>query len=346
MTASNLGAARTTSRQTASSRGAGSGLRRPASLYAKLNSSTGCPAACNPAATSRCSGCFRLVPAPCASTTPRAPRAPAPRTRHRSADTAATPCGSRSGIWTSSDTRLRTAPRVVDGTTGDASPARRPRTPRRRCGVPSAGWQYGRVGGGVPGALPGAALGLAAGVAGLAGPGGVRRADVRAGLGGGALGPGGAGRCDRGDGGGAVRGAAVAGARGAARPRGRPLPGGDGGGGGGHGRAGAPGDTFSEASSADLYLQQRGVPPEALRLETGGRTSYESLAATARFLTAEGRRDVILISDGWHLRRSAEIANATGAHGRIPRRRRTAPTPPAARSSRCCGRPWRSPSAG
>ena len=78
------------------------------------------------------------------------------------------------------------------------------------------------------------------------------------------------------------------------------------------GGPGAPGDTFSEASSADLYLQQRGVPPEALRLETGGRTSYESLAATARFLAAEGRRDVILISDGWHLRRSAEIANALG----------------------------------
>lgn len=78
------------------------------------------------------------------------------------------------------------------------------------------------------------------------------------------------------------------------------------------GGSGAPGDTFSEASSADLYLQERDVPREALRLETDGTTSYESLAASAAFLEREGREDVIVVSDGWHLRRSAEIAAAVG----------------------------------
>ncbi len=73
-----------------------------------------------------------------------------------------------------------------------------------------------------------------------------------------------------------------------------------------------PGDTVSEARAADAYLQERGVPATALRLEVDGRTSYESLAASARFLTREGIEEVILVSDGWHLGRSAEIARDVG----------------------------------
>lgn len=73
-----------------------------------------------------------------------------------------------------------------------------------------------------------------------------------------------------------------------------------------------PGDTLSEANAADAYLQARGVPDTALRLEVDGRTSYESLAASARFMRAEGITDVILVSDGWHLQRSAEIARSVG----------------------------------
>lgn len=78
-----------------------------------------------------------------------------------------------------------------------------------------------------------------------------------------------------------------------------------------------PGDSFSEASSADLYLQAAGVPPEALLLETQGRTSYESLAATARFLMERDIRDVIVVSDPWHLHRSAEIAERVGLQPRL-----------------------------
>lgn len=82
-----------------------------------------------------------------------------------------------------------------------------------------------------------------------------------------------------------------------------------------------PGDTVSEARAADAYLQERGVPATALRLEVDGRTSYESLAASARFLTREGIEEVILVSDGWHLGRSAEIARDVGL---VPR---TSPAP-------------------
>jgi uncharacterized SAM-binding protein YcdF (DUF218 family) len=82
-----------------------------------------------------------------------------------------------------------------------------------------------------------------------------------------------------------------------------------------------PGDRLAEANAADAYLQSVGVPRTALRLETGGRTSYESLAASAGFLDDEGIRDVVLVSDGWHLRRSAAIAEAVGL------RPRTSPAP-------------------
>ncbi len=82
-----------------------------------------------------------------------------------------------------------------------------------------------------------------------------------------------------------------------------------------------PGDEVSEARAADAYLQRLGVPDTALRLEVDGTTSYESLAASARFLQQEGIREVILVSDGWHLRRSAAIARSVGL---VPR---TSPTP-------------------
>src|SRR5688500_7362300 len=74
---------------------------------------------------------------------------------------------------------------------------------------------------------------------------------------------------------------------------------------------------FSEATAADLYLQSRGVPASALRLEVDGRTSYESLAASARFLAAEGIDEVVLVSDAWHLHRSAEIAAEVGLQPRV-----------------------------
>lgn len=72
------------------------------------------------------------------------------------------------------------------------------------------------------------------------------------------------------------------------------------------------GDTVTEARAADAYLQRRGVPAEALRLEVDGRTTYESIAASSRFLADEGIQEILLVSDGWHLGRSAAIARSVG----------------------------------
>ena len=73
-----------------------------------------------------------------------------------------------------------------------------------------------------------------------------------------------------------------------------------------------PGDTFTEASSGAEYLIARGVPDAAIRREVQGKTSWESIAASARFLKAEGRTRVLLVSDPYHSLRIKGIAAEVG----------------------------------
>jgi uncharacterized SAM-binding protein YcdF (DUF218 family) len=73
-----------------------------------------------------------------------------------------------------------------------------------------------------------------------------------------------------------------------------------------------PGDRFTEAKAGQEYLLQRGVPAEALRLEVLGKNSWESLAATARFLRAEDIDEVLLVSDSYHSYRITDIAHEVG----------------------------------
>lgn len=76
-----------------------------------------------------------------------------------------------------------------------------------------------------------------------------------------------------------------------------------------------PGDRFTEASAGDRYLQRHGVPASAMRLETQGSSSWESLAAAARFLRAEGITDVVLVSSPYHALRTEQIAAEVGLDG-------------------------------
>jgi uncharacterized SAM-binding protein YcdF (DUF218 family) len=73
-----------------------------------------------------------------------------------------------------------------------------------------------------------------------------------------------------------------------------------------------PGDRFTEASSGAEYLISRGVPDAAIRREVQGKTSWESIAASARFLKAEGRTNVLLVSDPYHSLRIKGIAAEVG----------------------------------
>jgi uncharacterized SAM-binding protein YcdF (DUF218 family) len=72
------------------------------------------------------------------------------------------------------------------------------------------------------------------------------------------------------------------------------------------------GDEFSEAQAGEMWLQERGVPENNLLLEVNGRNSWESLAASARFLREDGIEDVIIVSDPFHSKRLEEIASEVG----------------------------------
>jgi uncharacterized SAM-binding protein YcdF (DUF218 family) len=72
------------------------------------------------------------------------------------------------------------------------------------------------------------------------------------------------------------------------------------------------GDRFTEAQAGALWLEEHGVPEEALRLEVQGRNSWESLAASARFLRQDGIDDVVIVSDPFHAKRLHEIASEVG----------------------------------
>lgn len=75
------------------------------------------------------------------------------------------------------------------------------------------------------------------------------------------------------------------------------------------------GDRWTEASVAAGELLSLGVPESALRLEAGGASSWQSLAATARFLKDEGIESVVLVSSPYHSLRIKHIAGEVGLEG-------------------------------
>lgn len=72
------------------------------------------------------------------------------------------------------------------------------------------------------------------------------------------------------------------------------------------------GDRFTEATAGYNYLRSRGVPDEAIRKEVQGTSTYESIAATARFLDDEGIRRVVLVSGRAPSKRMRGIADEVG----------------------------------
>jgi uncharacterized SAM-binding protein YcdF (DUF218 family) len=73
------------------------------------------------------------------------------------------------------------------------------------------------------------------------------------------------------------------------------------------------GDVTTEAKAGYDYLRNiAGVPDDRLRLEVDGRSTYESLAATARFLQREGVDRVVIVTDPYHARRAQLAAEEVG----------------------------------
>jgi uncharacterized SAM-binding protein YcdF (DUF218 family) len=72
------------------------------------------------------------------------------------------------------------------------------------------------------------------------------------------------------------------------------------------------GDTTSEAAVSQRYAVQRGVPSQKILLETEGRTTSESMAGVAALMGSQGRRDVLLVSDPFHMLRLTILARRHG----------------------------------
>lgn len=72
------------------------------------------------------------------------------------------------------------------------------------------------------------------------------------------------------------------------------------------------GDTFTEATTGYNWLAREGVPNDAILKEVNGRSTYESLAATARFLRDDDVMEVVLVTDGYHALRVSGIAREVG----------------------------------
>jgi len=72
------------------------------------------------------------------------------------------------------------------------------------------------------------------------------------------------------------------------------------------------GDRFTEATAGYNYLRDHGVPDDALLKEVDGHSTWESLAASARFLIARDLTRVVLVTDGYHAYRVEAIAEDSG----------------------------------
>lgn len=90
------------------------------------------------------------------------------------------------------------------------------------------------------------------------------------------------------------------------------------------------GDTTSEAAVSRRYAIRQGVPANAILMETNGRTTSESMDAVAALMAQRHRRDVLLVSDPFHMLRLTILARR---HGLIPYASPTPTSPIAANPS-------------
>ena len=71
-------------------------------------------------------------------------------------------------------------------------------------------------------------------------------------------------------------------------------------------------DTTSEAAVAQKYAIEHGVPPRAIMIENSGRSTSASLEHVVSLMGAEPTRDVILVSDPFHMLRLSILARRLG----------------------------------
>jgi uncharacterized SAM-binding protein YcdF (DUF218 family) len=73
-----------------------------------------------------------------------------------------------------------------------------------------------------------------------------------------------------------------------------------------------PSDRFTEAEASRDYLVERGVPSDAILLESAGHNTYQSMDGVADLLEDRGLRRVLVVTDPFHSLRSRMIAEDVG----------------------------------
>ena len=73
-----------------------------------------------------------------------------------------------------------------------------------------------------------------------------------------------------------------------------------------------PADEHTEAEASADYLTERGVPADAILMESAGHTTYESMRGVADVLGAQGLRSVLVVTDPYHALRARLMAEDVG----------------------------------
>ena len=71
-------------------------------------------------------------------------------------------------------------------------------------------------------------------------------------------------------------------------------------------------DTTSEAAVGQRYAVKQGVPPKNILIENSGRSTAESMQHVATLMDAEPSREVILVSDPFHMLRLRILSTQYG----------------------------------
>jgi uncharacterized SAM-binding protein YcdF (DUF218 family) len=72
------------------------------------------------------------------------------------------------------------------------------------------------------------------------------------------------------------------------------------------------GDQFTEAESGRKFLIDRGVPADAVLMESVSHNTSESFRGVARLLGPRDAESILIVSDGFHLLRSKLLARDEG----------------------------------
>ena len=91
---------------------------------------------------------------------------------------------------------------------------------------------------------------------------------------------------------------------------------------------GAGGDpVFTEGGVGRLYLASRGVPSEAIAVESEGETTVESTALAGEIMHRMGLHSVVVVSDGYHIYRVKKMLKFRGLNVYGSPRKERAPDP-------------------